>query len=112
MDRSNRHQNMVDSLQERLRGKGITLSAEEVSEVAETMRKEILRRHVITRRRIHNLQRVNQVKDQIVEQIFLKLGRREGIKMKDVFNLVIEETSRIQDLALTLYGAERKQSFT
>jgi hypothetical protein len=32
---------------------------------------------------------VNQIKDQIAEQIFLKLGRREGIKMKDVFNLVI-----------------------
>ncbi len=89
MDRSNRHQNRVDSLQERLKGKRIHLSTEEVADVAETMRKEILRRHVIIRRRIHNLRRVNQIKDQIVEQIFLKPGRREGIKMKDVFNLAI-----------------------
>jgi hypothetical protein len=89
MDRSNRHQNMVDSLQDRLRAKGIILSDEEVCEVAEAMRKEILHRHVIIRRRVHNLRRVNRIKDQIVEQIFLKLGKREGIKVKDVFNLII-----------------------
>ena len=89
MSRLNRDQKLVASLVERLRGKGITFSTEEVAGVAEIVREEILRRHVIVRRRIKNLQRVNQVKDQIVDQIFLKLGRREGIKMKDVFNLVI-----------------------
>jgi hypothetical protein len=40
--------------------------------------KEILRRFVIARRRINNLQRLNQIKDQIVEQTFLKLGKGEG----------------------------------
>jgi signal transduction histidine kinase len=38
-----------------------------------------------------DLQKLNVTKDKIVEQIFLKLGRREGIKMKDVFNLVVPE---------------------
>jgi signal transduction histidine kinase len=38
-----------------------------------------------------DLQKLNVTKDKIVEQIFLKLGRREGIKIKDVFNLVIPE---------------------
>ena len=47
--------------------------------------------HVIARRRIMDLQKMNATKDKIVEKIFMKLGRREGIKMKDVFNLIIPE---------------------
>ena len=47
--------------------------------------------HVIARRRIMDLQKLNVTKDKIVEKIFMKLGRREGIKMKDVFNLIIPE---------------------
>ena len=47
--------------------------------------------YVIARKRIMDLQKLNVTKDKIVEQIFLKLGRREGIKMKDVFNLVVPE---------------------
>ena len=47
--------------------------------------------YVIAQKRIMDLQKLNLTKDKIVEQIFLKLGRREGIKMKDVFNLVIPE---------------------
>jgi len=34
---------------------------------------------------------MNVTKDKIVEQIFLKLGRKEGIKMRDVFNLFIPD---------------------
>jgi signal transduction histidine kinase len=59
--------------------------------------------YVIARKRIMGLQILNVTKDKIVEQIFLKLGRREGIKMKDVFNLVIPELvniMRIQRCAL------------
>ncbi len=89
MSRLNSDQRLVASFAERLREKGIHLPAEEVAEFAEIAREEILRRFVIARRRIHNLQRVNLIKDQIVEQVFLKLGKREGIKMKDVFHLVI-----------------------
>jgi signal transduction histidine kinase len=47
--------------------------------------------YVIARKRILDLQKLNMTKDKIVEQIFVKLGRREGIKIKDVFNLVIPE---------------------
>jgi signal transduction histidine kinase len=47
--------------------------------------------YVIARKRIMDLQKLNVTKDKIVEQIFLKLGKREGIKMKDVFNLVVPE---------------------
>jgi signal transduction histidine kinase len=47
--------------------------------------------YVIARKRIMGLQKLNVTKDKIVEQIFLKLGKREGIKMKDVFNLVVPE---------------------
>jgi len=47
--------------------------------------------YVIARKRIMDLQKLNMTKDKIVEQIFLKLGKREGIKMKDVFNLVVPE---------------------
>jgi signal transduction histidine kinase len=59
--------------------------------------------YVIARKRIVGLQKLNVTKDKIVEQIFLKLGRREGIKMKEVFNLVIPELvdiMRIQRCAL------------
>ncbi len=45
--------------------------------------------YVIAQKRIMDLQKLNVTKDKIVEQIFLKLGKREGIKMKEVFNLVI-----------------------
>ena len=51
--------------------------------------------YVIARKRILNLQKLNVTKDKIVEQIFLKLGKREGIKMKDVFNLVVPELADI-----------------
>ena len=47
--------------------------------------------HVIARRRIMDLQKMNTTKDKIVEKVFMKLGRREGIKMKDVFNLIVPE---------------------
>jgi signal transduction histidine kinase len=59
--------------------------------------------YVIARKRIMGLQLLNVTKDKIVEKIFLKLGRREGIKMKDFFNMVIPELveiMRIQRCAL------------
>jgi len=59
------------------------------AKIAETFSRRVS--HVIARKRIMGLQKLNVTKDKIVEQIFLKLGRREGIKIKDVFNLVIPE---------------------
>ena len=58
---------------------------------------------MIARKRILDLQELNTIKDKIFEQIFLKLGRREGVKMKELFNLVIPEVAdimRIQRCAL------------
>ncbi len=67
--------------------------------------------YVIARKRIMDLQKLNVTKDKIVEQIFLKLGKREGIKMKDVFNLVIPELvdiMRIQRCSLFSVGEDRQ----
>jgi hypothetical protein len=67
--------------------------------------------YVIARKRIMDLQKLNVTKDKIVEQIFLKLGRREGIKMKDFFNMVIPELVeiiRIQRCALFSVSGDRK----
>jgi signal transduction histidine kinase len=45
--------------------------------------------YVIARKRILSLQKINLARDKILEDIYLRLARREGIKMKDVFNSVI-----------------------
>jgi hypothetical protein len=86
LDRLNGNQRLVASLVDFLREKGITLSAEELLDVGEAMRKEILHRHVIARRRINNLKRLNEFKEKIVDQTFLKLGRR-------AFNSVLSKGS-------------------
>ncbi len=67
--------------------------------------------YVIARKRIMDLQKLNLTKDKIVEQIFLKLGKREGIKMKDVFNLVVPELvdiMQIQRCALFSVSEDRQ----
>ncbi|PIV20998.1 MAG: hypothetical protein COZ69_06430 [Deltaproteobacteria bacterium CG_4_8_14_3_um_filter_45_9] len=67
--------------------------------------------YVIARKRIMDLQKLNATKDKIVEQIFLKLGRREGIKMREVFNLVIPELvdiMRIQRCSLFSVSEDRQ----
>jgi signal transduction histidine kinase len=67
--------------------------------------------YVIARKRIMNLQKLNVTKDKIVEQIFLKLGKREGIKMREVFNLVIPELvdiMRIQRCSLFSVSEDRQ----
>lgn len=68
--------------------------------------------YVIARKRITGLQILNVTKNKIVEQIFLKLGRREGIKMKEVFNMVIPELvtiMRIQRCSLFSVSEDRQQ---
>ena len=67
---------------------------------------------VIARKRILGLQKLNVTKDKIVEQIFVKLGKREGIKIKDVFNLVIPELvdiMRIQRCSLFSVMEDRQK---
>jgi signal transduction histidine kinase len=67
--------------------------------------------YVIARKRIMDLQKLNLTKDKIVEQIFLKLGKREGVKMREVFNLVIPELvdiMRIQRCSLFSVSEDRQ----
>jgi two-component sensor histidine kinase len=59
---------------------------------SEVQMAEVLSRrvgYVIARKRILSLQKINVTRDKILEDIYLRLARREGIKMKDVFNSVI-----------------------
>jgi signal transduction histidine kinase len=79
------------------------------AKIAETFSRRVS--YVIARKRIVGLQLLNVTKDKIVEKIFLKLGKREGIKMKDFFNMVIPELVeiiRIQRCALFSVSGDRK----
>jgi signal transduction histidine kinase len=49
----------------------------------------------IARKKILSLFRVNEKKEAIVRKIFLTLGLREGVKMRDVFNRVMPELADI-----------------
>ena len=79
------------------------------AKIAETFSRRVS--YVTARKRILALQELNAAKDKIVEQIFLKLGRREGIKLKEVFNLVIPELvdiMRIQRCSLFAVMEDRQ----
>lgn len=62
-------------------------------QVAELMAKRLS--FVIARKKILGMYRLNEKKEAIVRNIFLKLGSREGVKMKEVFNRVIPELADI-----------------
>jgi signal transduction histidine kinase len=67
--------------------------------------------YVLAKKRILELQRLNLLKEKIVEKIFVKLSHREGIKMKDVFRLMIpelEEIMQIQGCSLFMVALDRK----
>ncbi|MEE9611672.1 MAG: GAF domain-containing sensor histidine kinase [Desulfatiglandales bacterium] len=53
---------------------------------------------VIARKKILAMNKVNEKKEAIVRNIFLKLGAREGVKMEEVFNRVIPELADIINL--------------
>ena len=58
---------------------------------------------VIARKKILSMHRINEKKDSIVQHIFKTLGRRGGIKMKEVFNRIIPELAdmvNVQSCAL------------
>jgi signal transduction histidine kinase len=67
--------------------------------------------HVIARKRILDLEKLNMTKDKIVEKIFQKLGRREGVKMKEIFDLAIPElldTMRVRRCSLFSVQEDRQ----
>jgi signal transduction histidine kinase len=72
-----------------------TFTALEV-QVAELMAKRLS--FVIARKKILGMYRLNEKKEAIVRNIFLKLGSREGVKMKEVFNRVIPELADITNV--------------
>jgi hypothetical protein len=65
-------------------------------EIAETLSRRV--GYVIARKRIHSLQKISMTRDKILEDIYLRLARREGIKMKDVFDAVIPELADIMKI--------------
>ncbi|MEA1934581.1 MAG: GAF domain-containing protein [Thermodesulfobacteriota bacterium] len=60
----------------------------------EVIRAELLARrlsYVLARKKIAGLQEMNRRKEQIVNKMFVKLSNREGIRLKDLFSLMIPE---------------------
>jgi hypothetical protein len=61
--------------------------------------------YVLAKKRIMDLQKLNIQKEKIVEKIFVKLSHREGIKMKDVFRMMMPELADIiQAQSCTLFS--------
>ncbi|MGA2319042.1 MAG: GAF domain-containing sensor histidine kinase [Thermodesulfobacteriota bacterium] len=65
-------------------------------EIAEMFSKRV--GYVIALKRINYLHKLNVTKDRILEHIYQKLARGEGIKMKDLFNSVIPELVDIMEI--------------
>jgi len=80
----------------------------------EVKKAELLARrisYVLAKKHILDLQKLNQQKEKIVEKMFIKLSHREGIKMKDVFRMMIPELVdilQIQSCSLFSISQDRK----
>jgi signal transduction histidine kinase len=78
-------------------------------EIAEMFSKRV--GYVIALKKINYLHKLNVTKDKILEHIYQKLARGEGIKMKDLFNSVIPELvdiMKIQRCALFSVTEDRE----
>jgi len=78
--------------------------------VAEILARRVT--YVIARKRILSLQRLNGTKEKIVEKIYLKLGKREGIRLRDFFTLIIPEIAdlvKIQSCSLFSVRGDRRE---
>jgi signal transduction histidine kinase len=78
--------------------------------VAEVLARRVT--YVIARKRILSLQRLNETKEKIVEKIYLKLGKREGIRLRDFFSLIIPEIAdlvKIQSCSLFSVRGNRRE---
>jgi len=67
----------------------------------EIIRAEMLARrvsYVLAKKKIIDLYTLNQRKDQIVDKLFLKLSHREGVKLKDIFIMLIKELGDLLQL--------------
>jgi len=78
--------------------------------IAEVLARRVT--YVIARKRILNLQKLNETKEKIVEKIYLKLGKREGIRLRDFFSLITPEIAdlvRIQRCSLFSVRRNRRE---
>ncbi len=68
--------------------------------------------YVLAKKHILDLRKLNIQKEKIVEKIFLKLSHREGIKMKDVFGMMIPElVNIIQVQSCTLFSVSSDRNY-
>lgn len=69
--------------------------------------------YVLAKKKILDLQKLNIRKENIVNKIFLELSKREGIKLKDLFYVLIPElgeSMKVQSCAL--FSVSKDQKFT
>lgn len=67
----------------------------------EIIRAEMLARrvsYVLAKKKIIDLYVLNQRKEKIADKVFLKLSHREGIKLKDIFIMLIQELGELLQL--------------
>lgn len=67
---------------------------------------------VVARRKILDLQELNQRKEKIVNKIFVKLSNREGIKLRDLFLLLFPELGEfLQVQSCSLFAVSEDQRY-
>ncbi len=67
--------------------------------------------YVLHKKKILDLQKLNTRKERIVNKVFLKLSKREGIKLKDLFHVLIPELGeslQVQSCALFAVSADQR----
>jgi signal transduction histidine kinase len=81
----------------------------------EIIRAEMLARrvsYVLAKKKIIDLKSKNDKKEMISDKIFIKLSNREGVKLKDFFNLIIPELDKIlQIYSCSLYSLSDNQKY-
>ncbi|MDX1763561.1 MAG: GAF domain-containing sensor histidine kinase [bacterium] len=81
----------------------------------EIMHAELLARrvsYVLTKKKLIELQQMNDRKETIVDKIFVKLSEREGIRLKDLFVLLIPELGEfLQVQSCSLFTVSRDRKF-
>jgi len=84
-------------------------------EPLEVIHAELLARRVsfvLAKKKILDLQRLNDRKEKIVNKIFIKLSNREGIKLKDLFVLLIPELGEYLSIQIcALFTVSRDRQF-
>ncbi|MFH1146170.1 MAG: GAF domain-containing protein [Pseudomonadota bacterium] len=68
--------------------------------------------YVLVKKKILDLQKLNTRKERIVNKIFVQLSKREGIKLKDLFYLLIPELGEsLQIQSCALFSVSKDQKY-